>query len=66
MSDCNNEIEYSNVGYFDKQVKCMSAKILHVTVFHHFWFFSQTVGDDKVEDPNEWLSIDIGDLAEVC
>eukprot|EP01032_Pedospumella_encystans_P013734 gene13734-15799_t len=42
MSDCNNEIEYSNVGYFDKQ----------------------TVGDDKVEDPNEWLSIDIGDLVE--
>lgn len=25
----------------------------------------QTVGDDKVEDPNEWLSVDIGDLLEV-
>lgn len=38
---------------------------MHATIFHHLWCFTQTIGDDKVEDPNEWLSVDIGDLLEV-
>jgi len=32
---------------------------------HPFAFIKQTVGEDEVEDPNEWLSVDIGDILEV-